>query len=360
MDDYSQYLRREEESLGQRLATEEERNRETDLEKEERLSQERIQQQLDKLCVDRKVNWQAVHLIGVDRFAFVKFSNQIPNCAAALDLNGPTVAIILAKKGVAIVNIAPFENFKTMENVDTESSAYHATKGLTHLMRLFSERRQTTFAKSDQVYGIIVAAEKNGGLVLNDAVETTKNKFAEFAFGRDKPVPVATYEPYYSHEPFGFQRSTVFVDGRSDEPKILLNGQLIWCKGQLVKRSAPSERLLGEPLSGNPPSSSAPLASSSSRDTTSRNPSGNPASSSAPLDSASSRNPASRGPSARDGPFVNTFGSDHPSGYQSVGDFEAQHAPPGASSSRTDSIHHTSSRDPPSDNGKGKGKGKRR
>ena len=332
MDYHTQSLRRMDESLEQELSTEAERNRETTPEKEERLSKESIEQQLENVCTKRGVVRRAVQLIELDQFEFVEFSEQIPNCAAIVDLNGPTVAMIISKKGVVIANVAPFENFKTMENVDTTTSAFHANKGMTYLMNLYRDHRHAMFQLSKNSFAIIVAAEKNGDFVLGNAVQAIKETFAKWTFASE--ASVVTYEPYYSHEASGFQRSSVFVDGRPGGPDIYLNGQLIWHKGRLLMRSAPSER-----LPGNPPSSYVPLESSSSRNTTSRTPSGNPSSSYVPLASSSSRNPTGN-PSSRYVPLASSS-SRNTTSRDPSGNPSSSYVPLESSSSR-----NTTSRNP--------------
>lgn len=115
---------------------EKQRERQKEFEKDERLSQDRIKQQLDKLYIDHKVEAEKVRLIEVDQFAAVKFSSQTTSCLAALDLNGPTVAIVISKKGAIIVSMAPYENFKRLEEIIPGTSLFHATKGMTYLMNL--------------------------------------------------------------------------------------------------------------------------------------------------------------------------------------------------------------------------------
>lgn len=198
---------------------------------EQIFAQYSIQKQLGKLCVGHRVEPQTVNLVRLDQSALITFSEQV-TCAAAVDLNGPTIAMIVSKKGAAIVNIAPYDNFTQREGADPTNSNVHANGGMNKLIEEYMLHCNILFQEPYQPFPIIIAAEKNRTIILEKAVDVMKARFAHFNFAQ--ATTVVTYEAYFSHEPLGSQRSTVFVDGRLGGPRIWLNNNMIWDNGNLL------------------------------------------------------------------------------------------------------------------------------
>ena len=122
---------------------------------------------------------------------------------------------------MVIGNIAPFENYGQGDAKSLGTSVNHTTEKMYGFNVIYGNLRNAIFKEIDQPYGAIIAAAKNGALVVEDAVEVIKRQFKGYSFSRG--VVVATYEPHFVNEPSGSRRSTVFIDGRGRSPQIWLN-----------------------------------------------------------------------------------------------------------------------------------------
>lgn len=216
MDEYRRYLQQRPEELDRMIDAEKENGE---------AQQDRVQRQFLQVCNQRRIEMQDVELFEPGQIGYYGFSTRKIKCLAVVDLNEPTIGMILSKKGVLIVWIAPFKNPDTPGGGgDGTSSADQARSAMkTFDFKLVDCRAAMT--RGEQVpWGVIFAAEKNGNFMFKDAIDIIKEEFQKLALADH--VVVANYETNFL-EKFELRRSTVFLDGRSDEIEVYLNDRRI-------------------------------------------------------------------------------------------------------------------------------------
>lgn len=189
--------------------------------------------QIRQLYRENKV--QGLWLMAEDQITCFEFVDGLNlTCPAAVDLNGPTVVIIISNKAVIFANISPFDKSAP---ADGTAVVEHAEGLIDKIFLFYRTNRQTMFHDVDEPYGVIVAAERDQLIMNERVVEMIRERFEEERFGHE--VALARYETKFPSELPYAPTSTVVVDGRQMEdklhaPEVRVNGVKVPRKGNFI------------------------------------------------------------------------------------------------------------------------------